>query len=230
MIPATMTFPRSVTEQLPWLERIHPERALFRGRSYTAAKRLMDLMVCTVGLPFILPVVAVCALVIKLESPNDPVWFYQVRTGKGGRPFRMLKFRTMVSNAEALKPQLLHLNELHWPDFKISNDPRITRVGRFLRRTSLDELPQIINILKGEMSLVGPRPTSFSAQTYDLWHTERLDVTPGLTGLWQIIGRGSSEFDERLRLDIAYMEHRCLQLDIEILFRTVGAVLRKEGM
>ena len=230
MISRTMTAPRSAISQLPWLERIRPERALFQGRAYLAAKRAMDVAVCLIGLPFILPVLAVATLVIKWEAPKDPVWFYQVRTGKGGRPFRMLKFRTMVANAEDLKPQLQHLNELHWPDFKITNDPRITRVGRFLRRTSLDELPQIINILKGEMSLVGPRPTSFSAQTYDLWHTERLDVTPGLTGLWQIIGRGSTEFDERLRLDIAYMEHRCLWLDFQILFRTVGAVLRKEGM
>ncbi|NPV76051.1 MAG: sugar transferase, partial [Anaerolineae bacterium] len=103
------------------------------------------------------------------------------------------------------------------------------RVGKFLRKTSLDELPQLFNVIKGEMSLVGPRPTSFSAETYSLWHTERLDVTPGLTGLWQIIGRGSTEFDERLRLDIAYIEKRCIALDLEILFRTVLSVFQQRG-
>jgi lipopolysaccharide/colanic/teichoic acid biosynthesis glycosyltransferase len=142
----------------------------------------------------------------------------------------MFKFRTMVPDAEELKKELAHLNELQWPDFKITNDPRITRMGRFLRKSSLDELPQLLNVLRGEMSLVGPRPTSFSAQTYDLWQTERLDVLPGLTGLWQIIGRGSMEFDERVRLDIAYIERRSLSLDIQILFRTVlVALIRQEG-
>jgi lipopolysaccharide/colanic/teichoic acid biosynthesis glycosyltransferase len=128
-----------------------------------------------------------------------------------------------------LKKELAHLNELQWPDFKITNDPRITRVGGFLRKTSLDEAPQLLNVLRGEMSLVGPRPTSFSAQTYKLWHTERLDVQPGITGLWQIIGRGTSEFNDRLRLDIAYIERRCLWLDVQILFRTVTAVLEQRG-
>ena len=152
-----------------------------------------------------------------------------MRTGKGGRRFRMLKFRTMVPNAEVLKKELAHLNELQWPDFKITNDPRITRVGRILRKTSLDELPQLINVIRGEMSLVGPRPTSFAADTYDLWHTERLDVKPGLTGLWQIIGRGEMEFDERVRLDIEYIQRRCLRLDMQILAMTVLAVVQQRG-
>jgi lipopolysaccharide/colanic/teichoic acid biosynthesis glycosyltransferase len=135
----------------------------------------------------------------------------------------------MVPNAEELKKELAHLNELQWPDFKITNDPRVTRVGRFLRRTSLDELPQLLNVVRGEMSLVGPRPTSFDASTYKLWQTERLDAVPGLTGLWQIHGRASTEFSERLRLDIAYIEHRCLALDIELLLRTVAAVFQGRG-
>ena len=135
----------------------------------------------------------------------------------------------MVPNAEELKKELAHLNELKWPDFKITNDPRITRVGRILRKTSLDELPQLINVLRGEMSLVGPRPTSFAANTYTLWQTERLDVIPGLTGLWQVYGRGESEFDERLRLDIAYIKHRCFMVDIEILIRTVSSVVAGRG-
>ena len=212
-----------------WLANIRPEHALFRGRMYLWIKRLFDLAVVLASLPVVLPLLGVCALLIWLESPGAPVVFTQTRTGRGGRPFRMYKFRTMVPNAEALKQQLMHLNELQWPDFKITNDPRITRIGRFLRKTSLDEVPQIINVLTGEMSLVGPRPTSFSAQTYKLWHTERLDVLPGLTGLWQVLGRASTEFDERLRRDIAYSEKRCLWLDFQILLRTVTAVVGQKG-
>jgi lipopolysaccharide/colanic/teichoic acid biosynthesis glycosyltransferase len=128
-----------------------------------------------------------------------------------------------------LKPKYAHLNELQWPDFKITNDPRITRLGKFLRKTSLDELPQLFNVLKGEMSLVGPRPTSFGPETYKLWHTSRLDVMPGLTGLWQIMGRAQLEFDDRLRLDIAYIERASLWLDIAILLRTVTAVFQSRG-
>jgi lipopolysaccharide/colanic/teichoic acid biosynthesis glycosyltransferase len=135
----------------------------------------------------------------------------------------------MVPNADVLKKELAHLNELQWPDFKITNDPRITRMGRFLRKTSLDELPQLLNVLRGDMSLVGPRPTSFSPETYELWQTERLDVMPGITGLWQIMGRGSMEFDDRVRLDVAYIERRCVWLDIQILLRTVAVVWKQRG-
>jgi lipopolysaccharide/colanic/teichoic acid biosynthesis glycosyltransferase len=215
--------------KLRWLYDINPEQAVFRGRAYRWAKRAMDVSLVLASLPLTLPLMALVGLAIAIESPGAPVVFTQTRTGKGGVPFRMYKFRTMVPNAEELKKQLAHLNELAWPDFKIKNDPRTTRIGRFLRKTSLDELPQLLNILKGEMSLVGPRPTSFAANTYRLWQTERLDVIPGLTGLWQIVGRGETEFDERLRLDIAYIERRCLWLDFQILFRTVMAVLEKRG-
>jgi lipopolysaccharide/colanic/teichoic acid biosynthesis glycosyltransferase len=128
-----------------------------------------------------------------------------------------------------LKKELAHLNELQWPDFKITNDPRITRVGRFLRKTSLDELPQFINILLGDMSLVGPRPTSFAPETYTLWQTARLDVRPGVTGLWQLYGRGKIEFIERVRIDELYIERCCLWLDIQILIRTIPAVLKQRG-
>ncbi|MDH5244364.1 MAG: sugar transferase, partial [Chloroflexota bacterium] len=136
---------------------------------------------------------------------------------------------TMVRNAEELKPSLQHLNILPPPDFKIPNDPRITRVGKFLRKTSLDELPQILNVLRGDMSIVGPRPTSFAASTYALWHSERLEVTPGITGLWQIRGRGTVTFDERLRLDIEYIEQRSLGLDLRIIALTGLAVFRGSG-
>ena len=141
----------------------------------------------------------------------------------------MYKFRSMVPNAEELKSKYAHLNELQWPDFKITNDPRVTKIGRILRKTSLDELPQLINVIKGEMSLVGPRPTSFGSETYKLWHTERLDVMPGMTGLWQIIGRAQLEFDDRLRLDIAYIDRAGIWFDINILFLTVAAVFKQRG-
>ncbi len=229
MISITTTQPQLAPSQYEWLDQIKPGQSLPGERSYLIAKRALDLAIVLMSMPIILPIIAVCALLIKLESPRDPIFFKQQRTGKGGRTFGMYKFRTMVVNAEEMKKELAHLNELQWPDFKITNDPRITRAGRFLRRTSLDELPQLLNVLQGDMSLVGPRPTSFSAKTYDLWHTERLDVQPGLTGLWQIVGRGTTEFNYRLRLDIAYIERRCLWLDIQILARTAIAVLKQRG-
>lgn len=235
MVPPTASSPvqeaakQHTADEIPWLARINPEKALLRGRAYLIVKQMMDLAIVFLALPLLLPLLGLCALLIKIESPRDPVLFAQDRTGKGGRRFKMRKFRTMVVNAEELKKQHAHMNELQWPDFKITDDPRITRGGRFLRKTSLDELPQIFNVLAGDMSLVGPRPTSFSAATYALWQTERLDVLPGITGLWQLVGRGSTEFSDRLRLDIAYIERRCLWLDIQILLRTIPAVLQRRG-
>lgn len=198
------------------------------GRFYFASKRFIDLSICMILMPFVLPVVALCATVLWIENPG-PIFFAQKRTGRGGYRFRMFKLRTMVANAEAIKEQFRHLNELSWPDFKISNDPRVTRVGKILRKTSLDELPQIFNVVKGDMSLVGPRPTSFSANTYTLWHTERLEVQPGITGLWQVSGRSDVDFDDRLRLDIEYIRKRSLWLDLTLLFRTIAAVVKPNG-
>ena len=212
-----------------WIKRFDPRRRKITGDSYLRAKRIFDLAVVLLASPFWLPVLGVIAALIKVTSPGAPALFTQLRTGRGGSRFRMYKFRSMVPDAEALKEKYAHLNELQWPDFKITNDPRITPVGRILRKTSLDELPQFINVIRGEMSLVGPRPTSFSAETYQLWHTERLDVLPGLTGLWQIVGRAQLEFDDRLRLDITYIERASLWFDINILFRTVMAVFRQRG-
>ena len=146
-----------------------------------------------------------------------------------GRRFSMYKFRTMVENAEELKSQYAHLNILQPPDFKIPCDPRITRAGRVLRKTSLDELPQVLNILKGEMSFVGPRPTSFAPITYDIWHGERLEAVPGLTGLWQVAGRGETEFDERLRLDIQYIRSWSMWLDLRLILLTCVSVARRKG-
>ena len=196
---------------------------------YLLAKRLFDVAVCVLTLPVFLLLFLICALAIRLDSPG-PILIAQERTGRDGGRFRMRKFRTMVRNAEELKAELAHLNILPPPDFKIPNDPRITRVGRFLRQSSLDELPQLLNVIRGDMSLVGPRPTSFDPSTYSLWHTYRLDVAPGITGLWQINGRNETTFDERLRIDIEYIEKRSFRLDLEILLKTVPAVLRRSGV
>ncbi|MGE5250253.1 MAG: sugar transferase [Bacteroidota bacterium] len=217
------------SSELNWVKTFTPGKRLLTGSLYQLTKRLFDLFVVIVTLPFWLPVIGLVALAIAITSPGAPVIFVQERTGKGGRRFSMYKFRSMVPNAEELKAQYAHLNELQWPDFKITNDPRITPLGNFLRKTSLDELPQLFNVLLGDMSLVGPRPTSFGAETYKLWHTERLDVLPGMTGLWQIQGRASLEFDDRLRLDIIYIERRCFMLDLLILVHTVGAVFKQRG-
>ena len=191
-------------------------------------KRGVDILLALVLLVPFAPVILLIAILIVIDSPGAPI-FRQMRTGIGGRRFGMLKFRTMVKNAEELKKELAHLNILQPPDFKVPNDPRITRVGRVLRKTSLDELPQLLNILAGQMSFVGPRPTSFRPETYSTWHGERLEVTPGLTGLWQVKGRGSMEFDERLRLDIWYLRNWSLWLDLKLMGLTALSVLRRRG-
>jgi lipopolysaccharide/colanic/teichoic acid biosynthesis glycosyltransferase len=198
------------------------------SRRYLVAKRGFDLAVCIWLLPVVVILMLLLALIIRLDSPGS-ILIAQERTGRDGRRFRMYKFRTMVRNAEELKAGLAHLNVLPPPDFKIPKDPRITRVGMILRQTSLDELPQLFNVLRGDMSLVGPRPTSFEPTTYSLWHTRRLEVTPGITGLWQLKGRNLTTFDERLRLDIEYIEHRSFWLDVKILLQTVPAVFRRSG-
>lgn len=198
------------------------------NRRYLLAKRMLDLLFCLLALPFFVPLFLLLSLAIRIDSPG-PIVFGQLRTGQHGVRFRMYKFRTMVENAEELKASLAHLNILPPPDFKIIDDPRITRVGRFLRRTSLDELPQFINLMRGEMSLVGPRPTSFAPSTYDLWHTERLEVAPGITGLWQVTGRNQMTFDERLRLDITYIKSMSLATDMKILGMTVASVFKGSG-
>jgi lipopolysaccharide/colanic/teichoic acid biosynthesis glycosyltransferase len=228
MTAVTLKRSAEVKREIAWIER-YPRLTGWRLRSYLITKRLFDLTLCLAAMPVVLPILLICALAIKIESPNGPVMFRQQRSGINGQRFRIYKFRTMVPNAEEMKKQLMHLNELQWPDFKITNDPRITRVGRILRRTSLDELPQIFNIVLGQMSIVGPRPSWIETSNMQLWHTERLDVKPGLTGLWQIHGRAQTVFDDRLRLDIAYIQHRCMRVDLEIMVRTFAIVLAGDG-
>lgn len=192
-------------------------------------KRVLDVAAATVGLLVLAPVLFAIALAIKLDTPG-PVLYRSRRVGEGGRVFSFLKFRSMVRNAEMLRDELIHLNEVDGPVFKISRDPRITRVGAFLRRTSLDELPQLWNVLGGDMSIVGPRPPiPEEVRQYQPWQMRRLSVPPGLTCLWQIRGRSHVGFDEWMRLDLEYIERRSLILDLSILLRTVPAVLSGKG-
>ena len=214
-------------EDCPWLAH-YPMRGSLPG-SHELGKRIFDLVAASIALVVAIPLLALAALIIKATSPRGPVCFVQLRTGYQGRQFKLLKLRTMVPDAEAQKAQLAHLNARCWPDFKIEHDPRITRVCRVLRATSIDELPQLFNVLRGDMSLVGPRPTSMSPDRYTLWQYERFDVRPGLTGLWQISARDSSSFDHRLRLDIAYAARQSLRLDLAILVRTVPVVVLGRG-
>ncbi|MDH3712837.1 MAG: sugar transferase [Gammaproteobacteria bacterium] len=206
------------------MERIDPNERLLRGWQYEMVKRCFDLSLVAITAPLWLLGYGLCALMVKLEDPRTPVLFIHERTGRHGKRFRMLKFRSMVKDAEAQKKLLRERSAVAWPDFHLKDDPRVTPIGKFLRKSNLDELPQILNVIRGEMSLVGPRPTSFSSAHYTLWQTERLEVMPGITGLWQILGRGTTEFDERLRLDIAYIDRRCLWLDLQILARTIVMV------
>jgi lipopolysaccharide/colanic/teichoic acid biosynthesis glycosyltransferase len=214
---------------LAWFYEAEPKRRILEGRAYEIAKRIADIAFVLLSIPVVAPVILVCWLAVKVEAPRAQALFVQHRTGRNGRKFRMLKFRTMVPDAEEQKAALAAHNELQWPDFKIADDPRITPLGKWLRKSSLDELPQVFNVLRGDMSLVGPRPTSFGPETYQEWQKARLAVPPGLTGLWQIAGRGEMEFDERVRLDLAYIARRSLLLDARILLLTVGAVLRRKG-
>jgi exopolysaccharide biosynthesis polyprenyl glycosylphosphotransferase len=177
----------------------------------------------------LLPLVGIIALAIKLDSVG-PIFFRQLRVGKGGRQFWCYKFRSMRDGAEQEQQQLLDLNEADGPLFKIRNDPRLTRVGRWLRRTSLDEVPQLYNVLRGEMSIVGPRPAlPQEVAQYEGWHTRRLEVAPGITGLWQVSGRSDLSFDEGCLLDIYYIEHWSPLLDLKIMFRTIPKLFSGAG-
>ncbi len=213
-----------------WVKKFDPKRRLFVGNSYFLVKRMIDLIIILIASPFWIPLMSTIALLIFVTSPGAPVIYTNKRAGRGGKLFLFYKFRTMVPNAEALKEKYMHLNELEWPDFKITNDPRVLPVGRILRKTSLDELPQLFNIIKGDMSLVGPRPTDFGPDTYNLWQTERLDILPGVTGLWQVTARGSVNMDERTRMDIAYIERASILLDIYIMFLTVWTLFKPRGV
>jgi len=194
-----------------------------------ALKRVVDVLGALFLILCSAPVMIGVALGIKMSSPG-PIVFKQTRAGRNGRKFTMLKFRSMVIDAEARKAELQHLNEMSGPVFKIARDPRITAIGAFIRKTSLDELPQFFNILWGDMSLVGPRPPLPSeVEQYKPWQRRRLSVKPGLTGLWQVSGRNNIDFEEWMRLDLRYIDDWSLWLDVKILLRTVPAVVFKSG-
>jgi exopolysaccharide biosynthesis polyprenyl glycosylphosphotransferase len=194
-----------------------------------AAKRLIDAAGASILLLALSPVFVAVGLLVKLTSPGAVV-FRQERSGFHGRRFWMHKFRTMVEGAERMRDQVTHLNEIGGPVFKVREDPRITGVGRYLRRTSLDELPQLWNVLKGEMSLVGPRPLPvYEADQIKGAQRRRLAMRPGMTGLWQVGGRSTVDFDEWMRMDLLYVDHWSLALDLEILLRTIPRIVRGEG-
>ncbi len=196
----------------------------------TEFKRLLDLLIATVFLVFLVPLLVLVAIAIKLDS-HGPVLFVQERMGFNKRRFRMFKFRTMEVDAESRLKELEHLNEKQGPIFKIRNDPRITRVGRWLRKTSLDELPQLINVLLGDMSVVGPRPLSIrdALLLEEAWQKRRFSVKPGLTCLWQVSGRSNLSFEEWMQLDLEYIDQWSLVLDCRILLRTIPAILFAKG-
>jgi exopolysaccharide biosynthesis polyprenyl glycosylphosphotransferase len=201
------------------------------SRSVRTVKRAIDLVASALGLLALSPLLAVVAIAIKVDS-KGPIFFRQRRHGRGGTEFRIVKFRTMVADAEAQRMAMAHLNEMEGsgPLFKMANDPRITKVGAFLRKTSLDELPQLWNVLRGEMSLVGPRPfVVHESEQITGWAGRRLDTTPGITGLWQILGRNDIPFDEMVKLDYVYVTNWSLWWDIKILLRTIPTVLGRKG-
>lgn len=194
---------------------------------YLFVKRLIDFVVSFSGLILLSPLFLIIALAIQISS-KGPILYKQVRVGQGGRKFAIFKFRTMFLEAdEKSRNEFLNVIRYHGPVFKMNSDPRVTRVGRFLRKMALDELPQLINVLKGDMSLVGPRPPiPYELEKYKEWHLERLKVKPGLTGLWQVSGSRVSTFDEMVRLDIEYIENQSILLDSKILFKTFWEVLK----
>jgi len=192
-------------------------------------KKAIDWVGGLIGVILSIPITFAVAVAIKLED-GGPVFFRQIRAGKNGKPFTMLKFRTMVPEAESLKEKLIDKNEMNGPTFKMKNDPRITRIGAFLRKTSIDELPQLFNVLKGDMSLVGPRPPLPREVTqYDRWQRRKLAVKPGLTCLWQVNGRNNIDFEDWMKLDLEYIDNWSLWLDTKILMKTVPAVFKREG-
>lgn len=209
-----------------------PSIPLHRGSMPEVAlmlKRALDLILSSLLLLFLSPLLLAIAILIRLDSPG-PIFYRSDRIGKKGRVFKCIKFRTMVADADRRLAELKHLNERQGVLFKMANDPRITPLGRMLRKYSLDELPQFLNVLKGDMSIVGPRPPIGSeVREYKLDHLRRLDVTPGITGLWQVYARQDPSFDSYISLDLAYVEHWTIWLDLKIILRTVGVVFSGTG-
>ena len=216
-------------EQQP--ELLDRETVLYEDRRYWAIRRTQDVLLSLLGLLVLWPLMLVTALVIVIDSPGASPIFTQTRVGRDGKTFKFYKFRSMRPNAESELENYLPYNEMEGPVFKIKNDPRITRVGRFIRKTSIDELPQLWNVLRGDMSLVGPRPgLEREVEQYSDYAKQRLLITPGLTCYWQIQpNRNSLSFDEWVELDVKYINERSFLTDWKIIFKTFGAVLGMNG-
>lgn len=192
-----------------------------KGIFYAKGKRFIDIVGSTTGIVILSPILLVTAIAIKIEDPRGKIFFSQRRIGLNGVEFEMYKLRSMVYNAEELKKQLIEKNEMSGPMFKMKNDPRITKVGKFIRKTSIDELPQLFNVLKGEMSLVGPRPSlPQEVEKFEQWMLRRHEVKPGITCYWQVGGRNNIDYEEWMKLDIKYVEERNLWVDIKLIFKT----------
>ena len=206
--------------------RLHRRAISALGRF---AKRILDLLLASIAILLLWPLMLMIAVAVRLESQGAAI-YPSLRVGKRGMLFACYKFRTMIPGASLLRQRLLHLNQRRGPFFKMADDPRVTRLGRFLRKYSLDELPQLWNVLKGDMSLVGPRPHPLEdVEQYRLGHELRLEVKPGLTGLWQVTARANPSFETCMLLDVGYIRHWSLLLDFKILLRTIPAVLAGEG-
>ncbi|MDM5435899.1 sugar transferase [Bacillus hominis] len=197
---------------------------------YLFMKRLMDIVGALCGLILLSPIFLIIALLIKLEDPKGPIFFKQNRVGRNEKEFEMYKFRSMITDAEEKLKDLLQHNEVSGAMFKMKDDPRVTKIGKFIRKTSIDELPQLLNVLKGEMSLVGPRPPlPREVKEYTSYDKQRLLVTPGCTGLWQVTERNSVGFKEMVELDLEYMNKRGIIYDIKIILKTIQIMIKSNG-
>lgn len=213
---------KNVTNSLPYIKR--------DKRVYEVSKRLFDISFSLIACIILSPLFVIVALLIKLDGSNGPVFFHQTRVGINGNFFKMYKFRSMYPDAEERLEDIKHLNEISGHMFKIKNDPRVTKIGKFIREYSIDELPQLVNVLKGDMSLIGPRPPLINEyEEYTNYDKQRLSIRPGITGLWQVSGRNSLSFKEMVSLDLQYIRDVSLRKDISIFFKTIVVVLKKEN-
>lgn len=211
------------------LDKVDKNNTKFATHLYECLKRMGDIVLSIIGIIVTLPITLIVAILIKIEDGGS-ILFSQTRVGKHGAEFKMYKFRSMRPDAEKIKKELIDKNEMSGPMFKIKNDPRITKIGHFIRKTSIDELPQLLNIIKGEMSIVGPRPSlPHEVEEFEPWMLERLEVRPGLTCFWQVGGRNAIDFENWMKLDVKYVRERNLLLDIKLIFMTFKVFLGDEN-
>jgi len=206
------------------------KREINSNANYLRIKRFVDVVCSFLGLIFLSPIFIIVAVIIKIEDPKGPVFFKQIRVGEDEKEFYMFKFRSMVTDAEERLKDLLSQNEVSGAMFKMKEDPRITKIGRIIRKTSIDELPQLFNVLRGDMSLVGPRPPlPIEVEQYTIYDKQRLLVTPGCTGLWQVSGRNHLSFNEMVELDVLYIKKRTIFFDFKIMFKTIKCMINSNG-